>query len=436
MIELIKYNLSPIGVMRGLQVPSILPGAEVVRGATKKLWVERFNGSGEVTIEGPISADLFAQLPRGSLISHTGTRDVMRIHSHLIEGDAKGDPVAKVSGSQIVSFIGGRKYRDAAIALYPDAAPAPTEKVTIGNTELNSTGSNNDAETPKIVIWRLLTDILTRSGAFNLFSIYDLLVRAVDYPLGAVQATEFAQVKKFVDSVDISSSDDMYDIVSKIMSEFDIGIQAIRNFYEPTIARDKLLFGIHGGADRTGDDGVHLKVGTDSIKKYSSLQSDKDRYNIAIVNTKYFQFRIEGPAIADGSLSMFDVAEMIVDAKHVDEGYSTIEDAQADLPQIIVRANNYAISELAKTNQEKFIVEVDISADNPEYEYRKDFNIGDIVSIDSSAFFDPQPMRVVEFVESETEGKFEAYPVLKSVKDGWKFNSHTPAQWETWLGNG
>ena len=133
---------------------------------------------------------------------------------------------------------------------------------------------------------------------------------------------------------------------------------------------------------------------------------------------------------------MFDVAEMIVDAKHVDGGYSTIEDAQADLPQIIVRANNYAISELAKTNQEKFIVEVDISADNPEYEYRKDFNIGDIVSIDSSAFFDPQPMRVVEFVESETEGKFEAYPVLKSVKDGWKFNSHTPAQWETWLGNG
>lgn len=432
MIELIKFDPSTIQELKTEGTLSVKPKAKHVTGATKKLWVERFNGSGEVTIEGPVSADLFSQLPLGSIVSHTNTRDLMRVHSHLITGNAKGDPVAKVSGSEIFTFSEGRNYHDAEIPLYPEYIALNKDfPFTIGNTEANVSNSSNLAYAPKNVLFILLFESIGRFGGQNLFEMYDIFVNTFSYPPNYSLDPRFAEVKKFVDTKEVTVNDNIYALASDIMKEFDIGVQVFRNFYSGSYLdyREQLMILVSGGVDRTGDNGVHFKVGTDSVKKYSSLQSNKQRYNSAIVNTTYYTFRVDSPEITNGTASIFDVATLNVDAKMVDQDYESIEEANEDIVSIIAKANSYAKGELNRTNKQKLIVEVDISADNPQYVYREHFNIGDVISIDSSAFFDPQPMRIVEFVESETDGKFESYPVLKSVSDGWEYNAVSVDRW-------
>lgn len=423
MIELIRYNPSKISEIP--TKPAILPGAELVSGYTNVLWVERFSGENEVTIEGPISADLFTKFPKGSFVSHIGTRDIQIIHTHLIEGSKQGTPVAKVVGNSIFSILAKRRYMDMLIPKYPGYTSKPenselTEIIPIPNRQSN----------PKAIVNYLLYNLFDRSGNQNLNSLFDMKVFELDTPQAWVDEGILGFVNNDVDQTQITITSSMLAIITDVMHKLNVGAQIVRNYNQTNSVKNKVAIVTHGGANRTGDNGVHLRIGSNSIKRYSSVQSIKDRNNVAIVNTTHYVFRLDANNITIGDIGPFDVGVTNVDASIIDKDYESIEEAEANVLNIMALAKTYAESVLNEQNKETLVVEVDINSDNPEYEYRKHFNIGDIVSIDSSAFFDPQPMRVVEFVENQTSGKLESYPVLKSVSPNWKMNAHTPEEWD------
>lgn len=68
----------------------------IINGIETVTWVERYSQAGEFTITGEPS--LMALLPVASLISHTGTLDVMMVEQHLVEKNADGVYKLKISG--------------------------------------------------------------------------------------------------------------------------------------------------------------------------------------------------------------------------------------------------------------------------------------------------------------------------------------------------
>lgn len=430
MIELIRYDTNTIAEDLSQWSSTLKRGAKIVTGAEKKLWVERFDGTGEITVEGPISSDLLSQLPKGCLVSHINSQDLMRIHTHQIVGNDKGEPAIKISGSSILKTLDERTYTAAAVPKYPNAQEKPEENITIGNTEENAVGSNNTANTPKMVVYFLMHQTMADSAGFNFIGASDVYVNYMEYPSGAFTDPRNTAAKKFVDTTEINATSTIGGVISPILKEFEIGVQIFREFYYDEFRERTIMFLVHGGADRTGDNGVHFRVGTDTIKKYSSINSNKSVTQGAIVQTTYFEFRIGTNDLNNGNIGAFDVKLTVIDASHVDSEYESKEAALDDQYTIIRRAYTYSMTELNKLTKETMVLEIDMAEDNQMYEYRRDFNLGDIVSIDSSAFYNAQPMRVVEFVESEDKGKFKSYPVLKSVNEGWHYNSHTVEAWD------
>lgn len=178
---------------------------------------------------------------------------------------------------------------------------------------------------------------------------------------------------------------------------------------------------VSGGINLTGEDGVHFKVGSNSVKRYSSLASCKDTRNAAYVTTSHFEFMILDGKMETLEEPVFGLNIINIDCSVVDEGYD-LGQAEMDKSNILNAAYGLAKTELTRNNTDEFIVEVDVNSDNPEYQYRRDFNLGDVVTIDSSAFFKAQNIRVVEYVETEDNGKYEGHPVLRALKPGWDFN--------------
>lgn len=425
MLDLICYKIKEDG--------SLSPEPNLVQNANKILWSEKYLGLSEVTIEAPIDSDLFRQLPIGTLVSHINTLEIMQIHTHSISGSNIGDPSLKVSGSAFRSVFETWpiKYPEV-FKEYPEYTTSEDEPISIGNNEANILRLNDPKALPKHVIF----DILNRTTKPQNLRLDMLYLPTVDVDMIQYRSDWYDLVQEsdyvsYIDDTNIDIKSKIGDILSNINSEFDIGFLVSRNQKRPGYDGDVYIL-VHGGTDRTGDnDGsVHFMVGTNTLSKYSSLNSNKTRYNCAVVSTKFFNFIIYDKSVKISRENIYNRHFVEIDASHIDSEYADFEQASLDAQKIVQAANDYATSKLSHLNQEAFIVEVDANKDNPKYEYRIDYNLGDIITIDSSAFFDSQPMRVVEYVESVNDGQFEAYPVIKAVKPGWEIHAHSVADWD------
>lgn len=450
MLDILRFEVPTLrDVDEGRDMLSLRSGSGLVKGATKKLWVERYDGTGEATISGPMSSDLMTQMPVGSVLSHIKTRCLMVVHSHQIKaGTDGGDPEVEVRAHELVQALEGKRIEQFAIPTFPEVNEFEEYDKDIpvgwdfGRLDLYGEFQPTLAELPKHVIYRFLESASTggyhsRYLLTDPFHYYAFGVFMTQYAEDQLTSSVYPELARLVQLRKVGPKDTVLSAARPVMGEFDIGMSTLRN--RGYARADGVDFNIliHGGADLTGDDGVRLRIGSDTISKYQALLSNKTRKVGAYVRTTYYDFfMIPDQFNLERRSTIFDSSTIYVDASSVDSDYETLGDAKFHRSYILSKAYGLGQIELVRANMGNAVIEVDISKDNTQYEFRRDFNLGDVVILERSEFLPRQEMRVVEFVESEEESRFESYPVLKPVGQYWRFNANTREEYDFPTGGG
>lgn len=447
MLDILKFDVPTLAeIDRHEVISSLKEGATLVKGAEKKLWVERYNGSGEATLKGPISANLTEQAPVGSVITHTRTKDLMVVHSHQIVSDSPGkEPQVEIRAHEFPEIFAGKRLGQSNVPVFPEVGEFEeyNRNWSVGwdfaELDFNGDRTPNPSILPKNVIYDLLWWGCGWSyGPGSIddpFNSYALWPARVEYSSDALLDHRYPIMTKWVSKREIGPKDTILSVVRSIMDEFDLGIATKRMHQLPLYPKSYNIVVVHGGTNLTGPDGVRLRIGTNTINKYSALRSNKNNKVGAYVKTTYYDFfMLSEQEALDRSTKLFDNQTINVDASGVDSDFEDFATAKTYRSYILSKAYAQGQMELLNANQGNFVVEVDIDRDNSGYTFRKDFNLGDVVTLERSPIFDEQPMRVVEFIESEEEGVFEAYPVLKPVRKYWEFNAHSRLQYQTLIG--
>ena len=105
----------------------------------------------------------------------------------------------------------------------------------------------------------------------------------------------------------------------------------------------------------------------------------------------------------------YDRRVMRVDANDLD-GYYDARPADSNLTT--VQNNMYIRGVQALENQTRVSISRADVANLSQYEFRKDYNLGDLVSLDGN-FGQIAKMRVVEYVEIEDENGYSGHPTLE-----------------------
>ena len=365
-MELFKCN-SPLG-------QSYLTDGEAINGQTSTMWVERYQDPGEFKIEAPLSSGLRSFLPLGAVISHVDTLDAMIVEDHQIADTVDSDPTIFITGRSFESFLDHRMVganqdwlTHEGLTLEYEMAEDETagQAVTLINDHIK-TGVviNPDDELENVVA-----------------------VSDVSRPL----TSEPRSLKK----------GSVLERLIEILAIDDLGIRTVR----------RNSFGVSGFSTTTAlivvqgldlSNQIVFSWNAGDIDSAEYLWSDKKSKNAALVVGRYCEVAVLHSQIG------FARRWMYVDASDLD---SHLPEAPVD-PALATILNKMRIRgrQTLRRQNEINITSTDISS-NTQYRYRKDYNVGDIVSVEGN-YGVIEPRRVTEYVEIEDENGASGHPTL------------------------
>lgn len=363
-MDLFKFNTS------SPDDASVLDLGQQINGVERTTWVERYDEPGEFTFETKLSSGLNLFLPKGTLVSHMDTLDVMIVEDHQITEKVDEDPTLKITGRSFTSWMENRIV--GSLALYAGKAVTPyrlpsdiswNQAVKLINDHINPSVSPNDV-LPNVVA----AASVTGSGT--------TVDRTVEFGTVLERATEIIKVDG-------------------------CGIKTIRRNNFGIGSPSQTIWLIHRGVDRSASVRFAWKSGDLTGAEY--LSSQRDDKNAAVVIGQYVAVLVY-PA----GYNKYNRRTLLVDGKDIDGNYGSMP-VDPDLTTIantMTRLGELAIANHNKTN----INQADISK-TTRYVYRRDYNIGDLVTLDGN-YGATEIRRVVEYAEIEDENGESGHPTL------------------------
>jgi len=346
--------------------PTELSVGEIIDDYTSVLWVERYQTPGDFKIEAPLSSGLVDSLPIGSFLTHLETSVVMMVENHEIKQPKDADPSLSITGRCFTCFMENR---------------------TIGDQQAFLTNQVGEWVVLSDQTWDQIVTIL-EGHLISPVDTDDALIGVdVNHTCSGASTVEARNAKH----------NGVHETVLEILKVDDLGIKSVR----PTPTDPITYFTVYRGND------VSTKV------RFSWMRGDLDNVEYFFSNKKLkTQARVIGrwvqevvnPTGADN----YDRRTMVVEANDLDEQL-TAYPAGGTLTAIINKMATRGRQALAAQPRIS-ITQADVS-DNANLRYRRDYNIGDLITVDGD-FGSSTVMRVVEYAEAEDESGASGHPTL------------------------
>lgn len=353
--------------------PTVLTQGQMIKTPLSIMWAERYNDAGEFELVDRLSSGLREALPIGTLISHYNTLEVMFVENHEIDDDKSEDPIIKVTGRSLEAYLENRivgtnniRANSLIVGYNLTAVNTWTQIVTLINDHISNTTNVND----------------------NLVNI--TAIAAVTGITGTIEARQLR-------------SDDLYKTVLDLLSIDNLGIKVIRrnNFNVPNGSSTQTIFCIHNGVNRSNTVMFSWQAGDLEIADY--LWTDKPLKNSAMIIGRYVNTYVDTVG-----MTKFNRKTMVVAADDIDGNLSAPPSGTA-LTNIVAQMQTRGRQALQRQNRVTF-TRADVS-DASKYQYRKDYNVGDLISLDGN-FGQIAVMRVVEYVEIQDENGQSGHPTF------------------------
>lgn len=370
-MELFKYNN-----------PDDYVGGQPINNWDSVAWTERYQTPGSFEINAKLSSGLRTFLPVGSFISHIRTLDIMMVEDHQISEDTDTDPEIKITGRSLQAILDQRVVGQNWNWAVPPASLAVSQYVLAAQvTWLQATTLIND----HIKTGTVLTagDAIPNLEALNDVSLTGTVSEQRTIARGEV-------LTRLHELLDIDN----------------IGVRVIRRHNFPGLPSSgtttKLL--IHDGADKRSKVIFSPKNGDIDAADY--LWSLRNYKTAALVSGKFVEQMVAG------SFTGRNKRVMLVDGQDIDGHYETTP--TGGTLTTVRNAMTVRGNQALKAQRKLELSKVDISS-TPTYRYRVDYDIGDLVSVETS-FGSIAPMRVVEHVEVMDENGESSYPTLEFLE--------------------
>lgn len=363
--------------------PTLLDEARVVNGEATVMWVERYRKHGEFKITAPLSSGLIQDLPLNALVGLEASYDVMMVENHLITEKMGEDPKIEISGRTLSAFLGHR-----IVGMEQDISSpnAPLEEIALA-----------EADTWDQVVTLINTHIDTATVA-NAADGLSGIVAVADNPgtLTGLTATSERRVLR---------RGPVDDRVLEILAVDDLGLRVVRrNPFGELGDTDDTWFLVHAGNNKTGTVIFSWAAGDlDEAEYLWSTKTDKDS---ALVTGKHFEFN------EDSAKTGYDRRATLVDAGDIDGIFTSDPPTGGDKTAVVASMTTRGKEELS-SRQPYVLTRADISS-NAAFSWRRDYDIGDIVSVDGS-YGDIVPMRVTEYTQILDEGGESGHPTLEAL---------------------
>lgn len=351
--------------------PTVLEKGQAINGAISVMWAERYLEPGEFEIKAHLSSGLREFLPLGCLISREDTTEVMIVENHEITEEPTGDPDLTITGRTFDTYLENRIvgiHLVRASSTFTEYALAAdytwNQAVKMINDHINTPTANaND-----ILVNVTAQTTVTGTSGTNV---------ARTIPRGDV----FARVKE-------------------ILAVDDLGLKTIRINPFGIGSSTQTILQVYRGTDRSASIIFSWKAGDLDEAEY--LFSQKALKNTALVQGRYIN------NVVDLGPTKYNRRMVIVDGSDIDGSLSAPPTGAAltsALSKMTVRGQ-----QALKSQTQITISRTDIS-DITRYQYRKDYNIGDLVMLDGN-FGQLAKMRVTEYAEIEDENGASGHPTL------------------------
>ena len=351
--------------------PTVLDQGERINNLDKSLWVERYRDPGEFTFEALVSTGIRNFLPVGTLISHVDTYEVMIVENHEISETQVDDPTIVVTGRSFPSYFENRQVgvnqarASNARTTYEMASDYIHDQVVLLINDHIASPYDSDDQLENILAQTTLTTGSTP----------------------AARPIEFGN---------------LWERVAELLTVDDLGIKTIRrNMFGVEGNSVHTAIQVYKGVDRSKDVLFSWKSGDLAAAQY--LFSNKNLYTSALVLGQYVAVVVD-----DGISTKYDRRIMMVDGTDIDGHFDKLPTG-TDMTNV-----QYGLTVrgyLALVNQKDInIMQTDMSK-TAKYQYRKHFNVGDLISLDGN-YGQLEPFRIVEYAEAEDENGESGHPTL------------------------
>lgn len=446
---------------------------DIVNGITKIEWTERYREADDFKLTAPLDSRIDQILPIGSCITHTESSSIMLVENiEINEASENEESQIMVSGRSLETMFENRSRG----ALYFNQSPYPPEGRpngliwdfwdpfqqwrTGGSTDLEHMwahyfqnrqlgGDDSDAswKSPQFAYW-LLYPFLNYSGA-NFPPPADpndqYYPSGISYPL-QVQGdfnlfNSLPSWKMELRTIN-SGEGPIYDKLLEVLEMDNLGIRVMNprytkaNFSGDPQNVPTTWFYIHAGKLRKD---VTFSSANGDIESAQYLWSSKNFYNDIYIRGTHMAYRVKMLGYTGyGRRTMyFDYPQADGHLRYDGAGWymSAPEDFGEEngwgppyyVNPLAVSGNRTAFAwylrvfaamrakawvELAK-HRMTAVAAVEVKKNLTRYVYRRDFDIGDLITIDTELV--PNSVRrVVEYIEIQDENGYIGYPVLEA----------------------
>ena len=370
-MELFKYNS-----------PSTFSGGQAINNYDTVSWSESYRDPGDFDITARLSSGLREFLPEGTLISHINTLEIMMVENHVVKEDEDDDPLLTITGRGIECILEHR------IVGQNQNWASPPASLSASQYELASNYTPHQAVT-------LINDHVYAPSTIDDNDAIPLLVA---YPAISTIGIQEARIIK---------RGDVLKALTEILEIEDLGVRIIRrhDFDLSYIGNTaSTLYLIHQGIDRRNT--VIFSTHNGDIDAADYLWTIKKWKTSALVSGKFVETMVHG------SETGLNRRVMLVDGQDIDGHLADIPTGGTltDIRNKMTVRGNAAL----RAQKQLSLSRIDINH-TPTYQFRKDYEIGDLVSVDSS--YGPiSAMRVVEYVEIVDDNGESGHPTLEFVE--------------------
>jgi len=335
------------------------------------IWTERFLEAGDFLIKTVDDTSIINTFPKGTLVSHTDTKEVMMVETHHISRDKDKKIITEVSGRSVESFAENRVTRWTNLPLYDSvteeqyvetiaAMPAETIAQDLLRWALQNGYADSDDEISNLII--------TSS------------IRVLDSPLEQV-----------------IQRGDVYSRVLELLRVSNAGIKTVR----PNGAQTTLNFVIHDGLDKTNS--VVFSTQNGDLEDAEYLWSIRNLKNYAQVST-HIDSRLHRHRALGSDVFGWNRRIMYVEADDLEGDYSpgTTTDVVAGRAQTNL-----------DEHQEISLISAKVT-EKAKPKFKIHYDVGDLITargeFDSSAVF-----RVTEHILTVDKDGARGFPSLSVI---------------------
>lgn len=354
----------------------------VINGITSKTWIERYGQAGEFTFIAPVSSDIRNLLPIGSFVSHVDTQEIMIVENHEIQDQGSQESTISVTGRGFETIL---------------------EQRVLGSNQAFpvSLSSSAQPQYPMAADYldnQIVTLIINQIVAANLHDANDALnYITVQTDIGATGPNVARSL----------NAQDVYSAVTSLLAVGPYGIRVIRPGASSPLgaASPNVLIQIHQGVDLSSS--IIFSADTGEISSADYLWSNKTLKNAALVTGQWVWTTVVPP-----STTGYARRWMMVDASDLDKAYSAAPTG-ATLTSLVTAMQQRGNDVLAK-QVNVGLTKAQIAPNTLKSAYRKDFNVGDIITVNGS-YNESSKMRITEYAEIEDTNGMSSYPTLTVI---------------------